>query len=202
MAAAKEAFLDKGFSGATVRDICRRAEANVAAVNYYFGDKNGVYLAVLDEIFSESFSNHPMQQGTANNSLEQQLENYVRVFLERIFHENDDQDRDDRECRLIAQAITTPSPVLDMLVERYISPMSERLRSIISRLLGLSEDHSDVWLCAKSVAGQCMHYLYGQAVMHSLDPKEIEDQNINTIVNHIVRFSLAGVQQRREEIRS
>ncbi|MBW2127416.1 MAG: helix-turn-helix transcriptional regulator [Deltaproteobacteria bacterium] len=34
-----EVFAEKGYRAATIADICGRAKANVAAVNYYFGDK-------------------------------------------------------------------------------------------------------------------------------------------------------------------
>src|SRR5207247_5047290 len=45
--AAERLFADRGFKDVTVRDICRAARANVAAVNYHFGDKLGLYREVM-----------------------------------------------------------------------------------------------------------------------------------------------------------
>ncbi|MBP5673981.1 MAG: TetR family transcriptional regulator [Victivallales bacterium] len=39
-------FASKGYEGATVREICDEANSNIAAINYYFGDKRGFYSAV------------------------------------------------------------------------------------------------------------------------------------------------------------
>ena len=41
LAAAERLFADRGFKKVTVRDICTVAKANVAAINYHFGDKLG-----------------------------------------------------------------------------------------------------------------------------------------------------------------
>ena len=44
MEAAAREFAEKGYDDATVRDVCRRAKANVAAVNYHFGGKAALHV--------------------------------------------------------------------------------------------------------------------------------------------------------------
>ena len=47
--AAGEEFAEKGFEGATIRSIIERARANIAAVNYHFGDKERLYIQAVIE---------------------------------------------------------------------------------------------------------------------------------------------------------
>ena len=51
--AAREAFAEAGLEGARVDDIGRRAGSNKQLVYHYFGNKDGLYTAVLEQVYSE-----------------------------------------------------------------------------------------------------------------------------------------------------
>jgi len=53
--AAKRLFAEKGFAGASVRDICAEANAGRNLIHHYFGSKDGLYQAILTEFSDTTF---------------------------------------------------------------------------------------------------------------------------------------------------
>ena len=51
LAAAQDEFARKGLSGGRVDEIARRARANKRMIYHYFGNKDGLYLAVLERVY-------------------------------------------------------------------------------------------------------------------------------------------------------
>src|SRR5579863_3328576 len=76
--AAGQVFAEHGFQAATVRDICTRAGANVAAVNYHFRDKAGLYLAVLRHSMTAG-TGHPEPRDAA--ALAESPEEALRLMI-------------------------------------------------------------------------------------------------------------------------
>ena len=48
LAIATEEFAEKGFSGARVDDIAARTNTSKRMIYYYFGDKEGLFVAVIE----------------------------------------------------------------------------------------------------------------------------------------------------------
>src|ERR1700704_1540063 len=82
---AAQLFAARGFRRVTVREICREAPANVAAVNYHFGGKLGLYEEVLSTaIQTMRATTDAARAAGKGRPPEYRLRAYVRVFLERV----------------------------------------------------------------------------------------------------------------------
>jgi AcrR family transcriptional regulator len=190
--AAGEVFAEVGYRAATVRQICEKAGANVAAVNYYFGDKERLYLAVLRSVPDAHAEKYPPQLGlTPDATPAQQLHAYVQSLLRRVF----DAGRPGWHVKLIAREMAEPTPAFDTLLEDFARPLHRELANIVRRLLGPDATDETVRLGALSVMGQCVYYHHARAVLKRLYPEQTYGaDDIERLVDHITEFSLAALK--------
>jgi len=195
LAAAGEIFAERGFKAATVREIAARAGANAAALNYYYRDKDGLYLAVLDDLLRTGFEKYPPDLGLGPRPTgAQRLAAFVRSFL-LCFLDEDCWGGYEGKGRLLAKEIADPSPVLSSLVEKHLTPRKEALFAVVRDLLGPGADPETALLCALSVAGQCLHYVYARPIFERLRlPLGRGRDWIKRLAAHVAAFSLAGIR--------
>jgi TetR/AcrR family transcriptional regulator, regulator of cefoperazone and chloramphenicol sensitivity len=191
--AAGEVFAERGFRAATVRDICQRAQANVAAVNYYFGDKEHLYTAVLQYAFSRSLQKYPPLLALEDHAdPEQRLHAYIHSFLLRCLGEGSPA----WLGKLMAREMAEPTHALDMLIHEAFRPLFELLMSIVRELLGPRAPPAQVRLCADSIIAQCLHYQHARPVLVRFDPElRFDVAAIERWADHIAAFSLAALKQ-------
>lgn len=198
--AAGEIFAEYGYRAATIRQICEKAGANIAAVNYHFGDKDGLYKAVLRFVNQADIKKHPHNLGlNAGASAEQRLRAYIQYLLSRIFEEG----RPSWHMKLMAREMTEPTRAFETLVEEAARPLHQELSSIIRDLLGPEASDVTVHLCTLSVLGQSVYYHRARPVISRLYPRQrYGPKEIEALVDHITQFSLLALEGMTKKIKS
>jgi AcrR family transcriptional regulator len=182
-------FADRGFKRVTVRDICRAARANVAAVNYHFGDKLGLYREVLQSaIDTMRATNDVARHAGAGQSAEEQLRRYIAVFVHRVLGSGND-----TVHKLINREMNDPTPAFDALVEQGVRPRIDYLAGLIAEIIDCAPTDQRVLRCVASVQVQMIAYLPNPIAARLGFANKPTAANINDIADHIAEFSLAGV---------
>jgi TetR/AcrR family transcriptional regulator, regulator of cefoperazone and chloramphenicol sensitivity len=194
LTAAARLFAANGFKKVTVREICRAADANVAAVNYHFGDKEGLYREVLGKaIETMQATTEAARQIGEGGSAEQKLRVYIRVFLQRVIGEG----QDTWIHQLMAHEIADPTPALDLVIEQVIRPRMAYLSDIVADILMVPPEDEHVFRCVMSVQSQC-HAMMKSPVSRRFMPNFNGDAAaIDVLAQHIAEFSLGGIRSLR-----
>jgi AcrR family transcriptional regulator len=189
--AACEIFAEKGFRETTVADICEAAAANIASVNYYFGDKENLYDEVWRHAFAITVSTYPMDCGGADEGdVESCIYGYAHAVLHRIFS--------DGEAglfpRLLNQEMAAPTLALDKIAEEALLPQSQQVEKAIIKQFGESVDDELLGLCKHSIIGQCVFYNFSRPLRKRvMGGREMNSEEIDKIARHVARFSLGGL---------
>ena len=194
--AAVAVFAERGFRDATVREICSRAEVNIASVNYYFRSKQALYVQALQFAFQEANRLHP-QTEALNPDLppETRLAFFVSNFLKKLL----DDSRLGFHGKLIAREISDPTDALPEIIDSAIEPNCRLLEQIVLAIVPeLAGHRAAVARCMFSVLGQCLLFKHSRSVVNALYPELIADEAaIEQCAEHITQFSLAALRQYR-----
>jgi AcrR family transcriptional regulator len=196
-----EVFARKGYRDTTIADICRRAGTNIAAVNYHFGDKETLYVEAWRLAFHRSLEAHPPDGGVnPDATAEERLHGWILSTMKRFA------DPESHEFKIIHKELANPTGLLAEVMRKSIEPLQQKLRCIVMELLGGRASEQQVLLCQMSIRAQCFNVMMRQ--WHKLRTKVgIRDDgltlaklSIETIADHVTRFSLAGIREIRRQI--
>lgn len=188
--AAGEIFAERGFDGTTVRDICQRADANVAAVNYYFGDKQRLYVEAVVRAHRWRMERATLPDWNHSTPPERKLADFIATFIRRIRTGPENT----WHTRLIMREMTSPHEACAELVQSSIRPQFEILQQIVRELSPVELTDEQLHLTAFSIVGQCLFYHFADPVIRNLvSGEEYSAYDVDRLAKHILNFSLAGV---------
>lgn len=189
--AAGEVFAEKGFDGATSREICLRAGVNLAAVNYHFGGFDALYIATLKEAHRRADILSPEKASAAALPARERL----RAFLRDLAGHLAQSAASSWEMRLVSREMVIPTFAQADFVATSIAPRRAYLKSIIGEIINRPPEDPLVGRCLLTVIAPCiMLSIINRSSLETFLPDLAgESGGIEALVTHIERFVFAGL---------
>ena len=192
--AAEELFAQKGFDGTAVRDITTKAKRGPASINYFFGDKRELY----EELFRLRL--REMNESRVNTieivmsdkdkpTLEKLLYAYSVDFIKPFLDPQQSQRFMQLFFRELAEQRLPKNMFLDELAAPSIAAMEEAIAVICPNI-----NEHDTLMCVLSLTGQLVHIMQAKVLFEGAQGHSIASINIDESINHIVKFSAAGIR--------
>jgi AcrR family transcriptional regulator len=189
--AAGQEFATHGFEAATVRDICASAGVNVAAVNYYFGDKRRLYIESVKHAHESRVRQVPLPEWPSGTPADAKLHDFVDNMLERMLGLG----QPPWQVRLMMREVLQPTEACRELVEDYIRPHFAVLVAILDELASGRLADSELRRVALSIIGQCFLYRAAGDVVAMLVPTDelVSLHAPPRLAEHVTRYALAAL---------
>ncbi len=193
LSAAARVFAQRGFHAATIRQICELAGANVASINYHFGDKQNLYREVLASTFAGLAELAP-PDGASGRMLSA-VERF-RVLVEtmvRLLHAEGD-GADGVRGRLLAWEVLEPSAEMAELARPWLEPAARHLLGEVREQVGPDADERTIQACGLMVLVQILFSPLCRGAASKLFPElSPPPTGIEPMANDIARLSIAAM---------
>jgi TetR/AcrR family transcriptional regulator, regulator of cefoperazone and chloramphenicol sensitivity len=195
--AALRCFAEHGFVKTTTRMIADAAQANVAAIRYYFGDKAGIYRAAFIEPMGQPQDDIELFDDP-KLTLEQALQGLYSGFIEPLKRGELVQ-----LCtKLHMREMVEPTGLWKEEIDHGITPYHQALVKVLCRHLGIMKEDDDVHRLALCIVAQAVFLYMGREVMQAVRPSLMGNtQALDVMRERLVHYAQALVsaeQQRRK----
>jgi TetR/AcrR family transcriptional regulator, regulator of cefoperazone and chloramphenicol sensitivity len=163
-----EIFGAYNLEGATTRQLAELADVNQAAIPYYFGGKEGLYVAVIEYLFSTNFAVigpvvTALQEDLTTTKLTKDdalalLKKLLGTMLERVLTRN----ASSTWARIIMREQMQPTPAFDLIYEKGIRRVHETVSMLLAIILEKKPTDRKVVLRSHMVVGQVLIFLAGR----------------------------------------
>jgi AcrR family transcriptional regulator len=186
--AALKLFAEKGFEGASTREIADAASANVSAIRYYFGDKAGLYRAAFTEPLGDNA--HGCADIDPAKPLPDALHQFFAEFLEPL--------KRGEAVRLVMKLhfreMIEPTGAWEEAIEAEIKPQHEAMVRMLTQRFGMAAPDIDVQRLAFSVVGMAVHYYVGQDIVDAIAPELLGSPDaVDTLAGRLAHFAAAMI---------
>lgn len=186
---ALELFAELGFERATVRQIAKKAQVNVSAIGYYFGDKVGLYRAAFTEPMGSPKDDIALFD-SPDLTIEQALNGLFSGFIEPL-----KQNELVQLCiRLHMREMVEPTGLWTEEIDNGIAPHHQALLLVLLKHLKISVIDDDLQRLAMCIVAMGVHLFVGRDVIEKICPQITQDDSaLKTMQQRLVLFAMSMV---------
>ncbi len=183
-------FAEQGFERTTVRQIAKKAQVNVSAISYYFGDKVGLYRAAFTEPMGSPKDDIALFN-SPNLSLEQALYGLFGGFIEPL-----KQSELAKLCtRLHMREMVEPTGLWADEIDNGIAPYHQALLVVLQKELNITQTDDDLHRLAMCIVAMGVHLFVGRDVIEKICPEIISGNSaLDTTQQKLVIFALSMIE--------
>jgi AcrR family transcriptional regulator len=187
--AAEEIFATKGYEGASVEEITRKAGANRAAISFHFGGKKRLYIETVKYAHRLCHQGVPFPEWPDGTPAVERLRGFIRTMVTRMVAEPDPY-----ATQVMMREMTQPTEACVEVVQEYIRPTADVLMGILTELLPQGTPHESLYATGFSIMGQILFYKQCRPVARLLmGADEFERFDVERIAEHVTAFTLRAL---------
>ncbi len=194
LATACRAFAARGFPGVSVRDICAESQANVAAVSYHFGGKEGLYLEALRRSFAELHT--PAVVLGEGDDAHAALRKWIRASVMRSLSPA----RPHWAAQLLWRELLDPTEAMSTLTREVMAPEMQNVTNLLQALTpSLTDEECRLW-CFTIMGQILLHDFARTPTLELMGKRKYGEDDIETIAAHLTNVVIRGLglNKRRE----
>ncbi|MDY4919667.1 MAG: TetR/AcrR family transcriptional regulator [Phascolarctobacterium sp.] len=125
----------KGFVATTSKEICQELGINLAAINYHFGSRDGLYVEILSNVHDHLLSLDFLEELASEQlTLQQRVEQLIGFIIHKACIE------EDWQLQLWLREIVSGNPLLDKVIEKTVLPKLKLVLTIFGAYFELALD--------------------------------------------------------------
>ena len=193
-------FAHRDFEAVGVREIVDQAGANVAAISYHFGGKQGLYLAtaefLADTLYSELGPTFARIRSDAENADPSTAGRLLDEMIHRLVQRLILDPLSDDAAGFILREQHRPTDAFDILFEKLMLPIQQTYQLLVSRIIGDgTADERRLILTTHALMGQILAFRTARTtVLRRLGQTEFSGEDAQEIAATISGLALNALR--------
>ena len=195
-------FARYGYEGTTTRQLAKAAGANIAAIAYHFGGKEGLYKAVIEHIIEDTAPiAEPLRDALRDGIAEARgdraaLARLTAGFVSKLMHQMVGNERFRINFLLALREFSNPSEAFSILYENRIKHFHKAVTQLAAAATGGDPEAPESIMRAHAVMGQMLIFLFAKPILlarldwDSYTPDRLDEMTKTVVTSVLLSLGL------------